>query len=1003
MIRCWLLMGLIVTRATAAPAESTNSGWEFHVWQTSDGLPNNNVTGLAQTPDRYLWVANASRLARFDGVQFETFVPASFGANWTQKIRILLRSRNGGLWLATDHGALAFLKGGQAQLFTNDLPDVSAQTLTEDDGGGLWITYNPGIIYRIKDGKAANLGSEAGLPPGAVSSLARDNRGRMWFAQSGQGDGHVGLFRDGRFETLVHFGPGIMRLATARSGGIWICAGFHLFKYNEGGPLQDLGTFAPESVRAKPNILLEDSRDALWIGTSDSGLFRYNDSHFEKVPTSHPQISDLREDREGNLWVATSGGGLNRLRPRAVELESVERAEQGLPFETIVSLCEGANGILWGATQNGVLAWRSNGVWSAIVPSADWPSNDVSCVAADQTGGVWVGTRNNALYCLKAGHFTAWKKDDGLRGSIVRSLLATSTGDVWLGEDTRVLQCLRDGKLRSFDLPPNVRHIRALAEDTAHNIWVGTSGGLLLRVTNDIVIDETPKTALEGRSVRNLYATPDGSVWIGYASAGLGRFKDGRFTRITTVQGLYDNSISQIVADDQGWLWLGSDRGIFKLKEGMFRAFAEGRADRVLCTHYGRDEGLLSLQASFDAAPGAIRSRDARLWIPMRTALAVINPDDLPESRESPRVIIRRVAMDEQTVALYGGVMPVHDVATLPSPDPDLSLPARHRRVEFEFSGLNFSAPENVHFRYRLEGFDENWIESDAQRSAVYPRLSAGDYRFNVAACNSDGVWSEADVPLAFAVTPFFWQTWWFRAMTIMAFTVMVAAVVRYVSFRRLRLQLRELEQQAALDKERSRIARDLHDDLGGSLTEVSLLLGTTERSLAETDKANGNLRQCSSLVHQITKSVDEIIWAINPRNDTLHYLIDYISQFVVEFLHAANIRCRVDLPDRIPNRTLSPEVRHNLFLVVKEALNNIARHSHAEEVRLRVTTTDEEMTICIEDTGRGFQSPPETAAGDGLRNMRQRMEEIDGDFQVDSRPGAGARVRFVYRYPRGD
>jgi signal transduction histidine kinase len=516
-------------------------------------------------------------------------------------------------------------------------------------------------------------------------------------------------------------------------------------------------------------------------------------------------------------------------------------------------------------------------------------------------------------------------------------------------------------------------------------------------------VDETPKTSLEGRSVRCLYATPDGCVWIGYAWAGLGRFKDGRFSRITTAQGLYDDSNSQIVADNQGWLWLGSDAGIFKIKEAAVEACAEGQSDRVRCTHYGHDEGLVSLQASFDVAPGAIRSRDGRLWIPMRTALAVIKPDELPENREPPRVLVRRVVVDEQPVALYGGVMPLQSVAVLPDPKPILRLGARHHRVEFEFSALNFTAPENVHFRYRLEGFDENWIEVDAQRSEPYPHLSAGDYRFRVAACNSDGVWNEAEFPLVFSVAPFFWQTWWFRGAVILAFTGAVAAFVRYVSFRRLRLQLRQLEQQAALDKERSRIARDLHDDLGGSLTEVSLLLGTTERGLSEKSKVNGNIRQCSSLIQQITKSVDEIIWAINPRNDTLHYLIDYISQFVVEFLHAANIRCRVDLPDRIPNRTLSPEARHNLFLVVKETLNNIARHSRAEEVRLRITATEERLTVSIEDTGQGFERAPDTASADGLRNMRLRMEEIGGEFQVDSRPDAGTRVRFVYDYPRHD
>jgi signal transduction histidine kinase/streptogramin lyase len=621
-------------------------------------------------------------------------------------------------------------------------------------------------------------------------------------------------------------------------------------------------------------------------------------------------------------------------------------------------------------------------------------------VAADRSGAVWIGTKAHALYRVQSGHSTAWRAGDGLASRSVRSLLASTNGDLWIGGEFPIsLQCLRSGKLLSFNVPSNVRLIRALAQDAGGNIWAGTSAGRLLRVRNDVVTDETPRMSGEPMSIRCLYAAPDGSLWIGYATAGLGRLEKGRIARITQEQGLYDDHISQIVADDRGWLWFGADRGIFKIRQQELEAATEGRAGRVRATHYGRDEGLLSLQANFDASPGTLRTQDGRLWIPMRTALAVINPSALHEDQEPPPVLLRRVAIDERTVATYGGVMPVKTVFNLGLVQTPLRLPPKHRLVEFEFTALNLSAPENVHFRYRLEGFDDDWIEADTQRKAAYPNLPAGDYRFYAAACNGDGVWKETQAPLAFSVAPFLWQTWPFRTAAILGFTVVVAAIVRYVSFRRLRFELRTLEQQAALDKERTRIARDLHDDLGGSLTQVSLLLDKANRNVVAPDKAGSGVQQCSSLVRQVAKSVDEIIWAINPRNDTLRYLVDYISQFVVEFLHAANIRCRVDLPDNFPDRTVSPEARHNLFLVVKETLNNIARHSRASEVQFQVTASGAQLVITVEDNGRGFNGLAPSAAGDGLRNMRQRMEEIGAKFDLESKPEAGTRVHFSYRY----
>jgi signal transduction histidine kinase/ligand-binding sensor domain-containing protein len=992
-----LWVGFFSLLHCATRAASGDSAWSFHVWQSDEGLPNNSITSLAQTDDGYLWAANPSRLVRFDGVQFETFPPKTFGASPHQKVQAVLRGHAGGLWLAMEHGVVAYLNSGRTEIFTKGLPDLRSQTITQDAEGSLWITYSRGIVYRLKNGEGQLFGAEAGLPSGPACSLARDKAGQLWFAKSAQGDGQVGVFRDEHFQTLLHFDRATIRLAAAHDGGIWLCSGARLLKCREGEKPEELGEFMPEQNNVKAKALFEDSQGAVWIGTSDSGLFRFDGYGFEKVPTSHPEISDLLEDREGNLWVATSGGGLNRVRRHAVELEEVGK---GLPFTSIVSLCEATNGVMWAASQNGSLFCRTTGVWSEATARVGWSGSEAACVAADRDGAVWIGTKAQALYRLQAGQSTAWRAADGLASKSVRALLASTNGDLWIGgEFPSGLQCLRSGKLLSFKVPPNVRLIRALAQDGAGDIWAGTSAGKLLRVHNDVVTDRTPRTSGEPMSIRSLYPTADGSLWIGYATAGLGRLQKGRFARITQEQGLYDDHISQIVADGRGWLWFGADRGIFKIPQQELDQAADGRVGRVRATHYGRDEGLVSLQANFDASPGTLRTQDGRLWIPMRTAVAVINPMALHEDQEPPPVLLRRVVLDERTIATYGGVMPVNKISNLGLSKTPLRLPPKHRLLEFEFTALNLGAPENLHFRYRLEGFDEGWIEADAQRKASYPRLPAGNYSFHAAACNSYGVWNETQSPLVFSVAPFFWQTWPFLAASLIGFTLLVAAIVRYVSFRRLRFELRMLEQQAALDKERTRIARDLHDDLGGSLTQVSLLLDKANRNSPAPDKAGNGVQQCSSLVRQVARSVDEIIWAINPRNDTLRYLVDYISQFVVEFLHAANIRCRVDLPDQLPDRTVSPEARHNLFLVVKETLNNIARHSRASEVQFQVTATGSQLLLIVSDNGQGFNGSTSSATGDGLRNMRQRMEEIGATFDLESKPDTGTRAVFSYPY----
>ena len=447
---------------------------------------------------------------------------------------------------------------------------------------------------------------------------------------------------------------------------------------------------------------------------------------------------------------------------------------------------------------------------------------------------------------------------------------------------------------------------------------------------------------------------------IGCGGIGLLQFKDGKVSQIGVEQGLCNNYISQIVADDHGWLWFGSDAGVFKVRQ---LEFEQAMADHSIRLHpiiYGRNEGLSSMEAIFSTAspyvlPRAIHANDGRVWLLMHTGIVVADPKVLPDNDSAPPVLLTRIAMDGQTIASYGIVAPTHTVANLKTLNVPLRLPPGFRHLEFDYTAMHLSAPENIHFRYQMAGFDNDWIDADTERSANYSRLAAGKYQFCVKACIGDGPWSETPATLAFTVAPFFWQTWWFRLSALLFFTSFVIAIVRYMSFRRLRLKLQAVEQQATIERERGRIARDIHDDLGNRLTKIQLLTGLAQRDRMLPDKTVTYVQQISSTARLATDALDEIVWAINPRNDTLPHLINYLGQFAVEFLRTADIRCDVDLPDHPPVRSVSTEVRHNLFLVIKESLNNIVRHAHATEVSFIIRVTDESIRVDIKDNGCGF------------------------------------------------
>jgi len=813
--RCFGVGTLSILVVTASAA-TTNSGWITRAWQSDDGLPNNIVTSLAQTPDGYLWVANPSHLARFDGVQFENFPSHAVAPGHDERIAGLLQSRHGDLWLAMDHGPVVCLSGRTSRVYTNNVPDSWVQGLAEDGEGSVWVAFHGGSACRIRNDQVTYFATNnSTLPVGAVCSLASDSHGRLWFAKYGQ----VGVFRDGQFVTLLTLRRMITYLTNARDGGVWICQGSQLIKYNEAGKRRDAGTFNPENPNTDVTAILEDHRGAVWIGTSDSGLFRYDGAGFENIPASHHQILSLLEDRDGNIWAGTGGGGLDRIQPRTVVLEGTE---SGLPFEMVQSISEDTHGAIWAVTENGQLSSRAGDRWTVFSNPALVYSNAVTCVAADHAGGVWIGTRRGTLHYWRDGQFATWKNTDGLICHYIKVLLPVGDGDVWVGgTGPESLQRFHAGRFENIKLPPGVS-IRAVTEDAAGNIWAGSTKRVLLRVSGGTVTDESDKTSA---SIRSLFATPDGSVWVGGAGSGLDRIKDGQDFRITTAKGLFDDYVSEIVADDRGWLWFGSDHGVFKVRQQEIEDLAAGRIAKVRSVHYGQDAGLPSLQAVFDYAPDALRSRDGRIWLPMRTALAVADPNKLHEDAKPPLVLLKQVVMDERPIARYGGRMTVEPAVDLENPQSALRLPPGHRRLEFDFTALSFVAPENIQFRYRLEGFDDGWIDAKTQRSANYSRLPAGQYRFVVSACNSDGVWSETNAAIGFTVDPFLWQTWWFRLGGLVLFTGAMFAVVRLVSVRRVKARL--LAEQAALEKSRmsgrAEIATSVLHNVGNVLNSVNV------------------------------------------------------------------------------------------------------------------------------------------------------------------------------------
>ena len=784
---------------------------------------------------------------------------------------------------------------------------------------------------------------------------------------------------------MAYLPDGSVRLAASRAGGIWVNVGSQLLKVEQGKPVENVAALHFSSAGIVPSALFEDHAGVVWLGTLAGGLFRITGTNVSAVPTSYPDVLSITEDREGNIWAGTGGGGLNRLRVRIIELQ---KTENGLPSSSIRSVCEDAAGNLWAAGQNGELARRENGVWQNISSDSGWAGAAATCVASDGQGGVWVGTAHSGLRHGQDGQVTVLGRGDGLAGETVRALMVDRETNLWIAlESPSRVQRYRDGKFQTFPLPAGTRTVRTIAQDGTGTIWMGTLDGFLLRVASGKLVNATSGTLPRAKPIRCLYTDPEGDLWIGYAGAGLGRIHQGKFSSISTDRGLHDAYICAMTRDDGGGFWFSSDRGIFQVRQRELNDALAGKIERVRSVFYGRDESLPSLQGNFGYNPDFTRSTDGRIWFPTRAGLAVVNPNLSSPNHLVPPVIIERMLMDGQPVSIRRGQA--------------AALPPGHRKIEIEFAALSFIAPENVNFRYRLEGWDDTWVDVlRPQRSAAYTRLPAGEYVFHVTACNSAGIWNETGATLAFVVEPFVWQKLWFQLAVLLILLGSVAAVVRYVSYRRFQTRLKKLEQEAFLQKERARIAKDLHDELGASLTQISLLGKLTQQDLADPEKARPHVEKIASLARQGVKSVDEIVWAVNPGNDTLSQLLDYAGQYAVDFLNAAGIRCRIDFPEKISVHELHADIRHGLFMVVKEALHNAVKHSGATEIWVSARLEENIFRLSLADNGCGFLPAKADDLADGLRNMKQRVTDLGGQCVIESQPGTGTNVRVELSLP---
>jgi len=690
------------------------------------------------------------------------------------------------------------------------------------------------------------------------------------------------------------------------------------------------------------------------------------------------------EDREGDIWVGLGNAGIVRLRRKFFEtLEA-----PGQPAMVAMSVCEDAHGALWVGTYGGGLNRWDAGFSTNYQMSTPHGGNLVFSIYPDSQGPLWlsIGMEDLAIFAngvLKPPPFAM---------HAVKCIFIDDQHRVWLGRKDGV-DSWADGKLREWSSHTGSisSPVRCVVQDRRGAIWAGADDGAVYRFDNGAFKGFPLPTYGAHQAIYSLLPDPDGSLWIGTADAGLLHFQDGRFTRFTARDGLPDDLICQIIEDDAGNLWLGTHHGICRVSKRALDAFATGAAASISCSIYGRSDGLPSSQCTDMYQPSAWRAHDGRLWFATEKGVVGVQPQLVPLNLQPPPVVIENFLAEGKEEPPPNGKV--------------WKIAPGQQNFEFRFTALSLTDSDKIQFRYKLEGFDKDWIPAAGRRWADYNYLKPGAYRFRVAACNNDGVWNDAGAFIDVQVLPHFWESLWFLIPAALAVVGGVAALARYFSVREMHRELQRLERQRDIEQVRARIARDIHDQIGSGLTRINLLnallLGDPHGLLPD------RVAQITGVTCELMSAMDEIVWAVNPSNDTLENLISYLCDFAEEYLRPAMIRLRIDVPAPLPAWHLTSEVRHNLFLAVKEIFNNIVKHSQATEVALKLELDDRGATLQVRDNGKGFDASsvpshgPAHCNGNGLENLRKRASAIGGRCVIGSEPGKGAGIELTLPRPQ--
>jgi signal transduction histidine kinase/ligand-binding sensor domain-containing protein/ActR/RegA family two-component response regulator len=1039
-----LLAGVLGGGGSAAaldPGKSLNQ-FPHRVWQTADGLPQNSILAMVQTPDGYLWGGTWEGLVRFDGANFKVFDKTNTPELPGRSVRNLVLGQDGTLWLGLDEGLVSMREGSfhhHAPPPGTVLREIRSMLVSRD--GSLWIATEGYGLTRLSGGRFHTWKTAEGLASDEVLAIAEDAAGALWVGGAG------GLQRwTGSAWTAplpfegVDVAP-VRAVAFDLEDTLWAGTEQGLIYRLQDGRMRHV----PEaSLPGGPiSVMIVDRSGTLWIGSLGKGLLRWAKGQCSVIDSpghalAGSVVNDLREDQEGNLWVGTEGRGLHRLKD--APFTSYGPLE-GLSHEMVLAIYEARDGSLWFATVGGGVTRLHEGRMTAWTTREGLILDRVRSIAETPDGSMWFGTRSG-ISRWRDGVITSFTAAQGLQDARAFMLATDSEGTLWVGTPTG-LSRWNGERFEPFTpvTGPALQQLSLLSPSAAGGLWVGTNSGALAHLVRGSLEVLVPERGPLSSAPQTILDDGAGVLWIG-TNEGLFRWKAGLLRRFTSAEGLFDDRIFQILADGSGHLWMSCNKGIFRVAVAELDAVATGRLARVTPRAYGAEDGMRSEECNALGSPAGWRDRGGRLWFPTIRGAVAYTPGSEEKRTRPPRVLIEELWVDGRAVP------------TLDSQQGE--LPAGKGQVEIHYTSAGLRAPQQLRFRYRLEGIDADWVNAGTRRVAWYSNLPPGRYRFHVAAEYADGGGEAPGAELTLHLKPRLTQTWAFRVACALAAALGVAGL-EWLRIYRLRQRERELqdrvdqrttelatvnadlktrlqelqdtrerlvhaEKLAAVGTLAAGVGHELNNPLAFVISNLHYVASEVrEVSARQPDRARWeDMQQALDEALQGTDRMRRIIQDLRtfsraqpqrPRQVELHGVLELaLSMADAEVRHRARVVKDYGAPPRVlGDETQLGQVFLNLLVNAAQAIPE----GHADQHEIRITTRRDERgqaVVSVSDTGSGI--PPEVlprifepffttkpvgvGTGLGLSICHSHVQAMGGDIHVRSEHGRGTTFEVV-------